>query len=874
MSKVVRLTNATLDVLEVLAGGDVVYGLQISARVNRPTGTIYPLLARLESLGWLQATWESDERRGRGPRRRYYQLTPVGQEQAASALRRRDPAASAGPAASGSAVPAASSRTEKPAVASPEPAPGERVSAEQVVRAFATALRALRADAGHPSLRAISTWARYSPAAVFDALSGRGLPTLPLVLAIVRACGGDPEEWQRRRILADQSIRLATWIPWAFEDFYPMGVEWVDRRLRLADLNADDRADVSQDVLLAVLQLWPDLSLISDLREWVSWRTDRLVRARESSASTRPLRLDERYERDSRTCADAAEAVVARTAARDLAGRLDPQTARMAFLRGHGYELREIADLLGVSRAAVESRLSRARHRIGLDAVTQERERYTAYLVHLRSEAGTPALRQIGTRIRYSHTHIASVLSGAQIPTWEFTERYVRALGGSLDTAWELWLNSTGRDAQHADDWVRAAARTGDMFTLWKLADQSERHGRTDQAAQVWRVAAQLGNRDAMVVMADLLDRQGKLKEAEQWLRHATKAGEPMAKQLLTHLLERTGQVDEALELWRRDSSQDGMHQLTRILERAGRVDEALAVWRWSADGRNTATRELAGMLNRHGRTKEAIALWEEACRAGSFWALREFATHIVETAGDRLARHDVRQVLRSWSPEARRELATLLEQMGHAETWRETLHGNGEPREQVAHDDSLDDSLELWQEPDGGIQTTAERYTIAQKQILARLIDTSLVDLPLETLLHRAPGGLADAQPPDGEEQRLHELAEAGDYRAARRLAEHLTEHGRTTEAIAVLQAPAASGNSDAAWRLAQLLADEGHLADLRVMADNGSDYAGWLLVARLARAKDWPQLHELAQARGRPYAPYAAERLAATDGPPTEET
>lgn len=63
------------------------YGLQICAAAGLPSGTIHPILARLQGLGWLESQWEcampQDERR---PRRRYYKLTGDGAEQARIAL--------------------------------------------------------------------------------------------------------------------------------------------------------------------------------------------------------------------------------------------------------------------------------------------------------------------------------------------------------------------------------------------------------------------------------------------------------------------------------------------------------------------------------------------------------------------------------------------------------------------------------------------------------------------------------------------------------------------------------------------------------------------------------------------------------------------
>jgi DNA-binding PadR family transcriptional regulator len=63
------------------------YGLQICTAAGLPSGTIHPILARFEKLGWLDSWWEdiNPEVEGR-PRRRYYRLTQEGAEQVRIAL--------------------------------------------------------------------------------------------------------------------------------------------------------------------------------------------------------------------------------------------------------------------------------------------------------------------------------------------------------------------------------------------------------------------------------------------------------------------------------------------------------------------------------------------------------------------------------------------------------------------------------------------------------------------------------------------------------------------------------------------------------------------------------------------------------------------
>src|ERR1700742_3591898 len=63
------------------------YGLEVGDAAGLPSGTIHPILARLERLGWLESHWEDVDPVPAGrPRRRYYRLTPDGTERARQAL--------------------------------------------------------------------------------------------------------------------------------------------------------------------------------------------------------------------------------------------------------------------------------------------------------------------------------------------------------------------------------------------------------------------------------------------------------------------------------------------------------------------------------------------------------------------------------------------------------------------------------------------------------------------------------------------------------------------------------------------------------------------------------------------------------------------
>jgi PadR family transcriptional regulator PadR len=86
-----RMTLPTQLVLRaMLAEPDQeMYGLQICRAAELPSGTIHPILARLEACGWLESRWEDINPGEEGrPRRRYYRLSADGAEYVRTALAR------------------------------------------------------------------------------------------------------------------------------------------------------------------------------------------------------------------------------------------------------------------------------------------------------------------------------------------------------------------------------------------------------------------------------------------------------------------------------------------------------------------------------------------------------------------------------------------------------------------------------------------------------------------------------------------------------------------------------------------------------------------------------------------------------------------
>lgn len=88
-----RLTRTMLTVLQYLqtATKPDTSGAAIQKATRVGTASLYPILAQLESVGWIGAEWEVlAEGEPVRPRRRYYHLTPSGRHAAHEALAAQD----------------------------------------------------------------------------------------------------------------------------------------------------------------------------------------------------------------------------------------------------------------------------------------------------------------------------------------------------------------------------------------------------------------------------------------------------------------------------------------------------------------------------------------------------------------------------------------------------------------------------------------------------------------------------------------------------------------------------------------------------------------------------------------------------------------
>jgi len=77
----VRISLQSLRVLEAFLAdpAEQLSGADVQRRSGLASGTLYPILLRLESAGWFVSRWEAVDPVSAGrPRRRLYRLTPSG----------------------------------------------------------------------------------------------------------------------------------------------------------------------------------------------------------------------------------------------------------------------------------------------------------------------------------------------------------------------------------------------------------------------------------------------------------------------------------------------------------------------------------------------------------------------------------------------------------------------------------------------------------------------------------------------------------------------------------------------------------------------------------------------------------------------------
>ena len=89
MKKIIPLAFGQVAILHAIADGNR-FGFDIMDATGLTSGTVYPALDKLESLGFLASHWEDVRaaRRDKRPARRYFDLTAAGATALAGALQR------------------------------------------------------------------------------------------------------------------------------------------------------------------------------------------------------------------------------------------------------------------------------------------------------------------------------------------------------------------------------------------------------------------------------------------------------------------------------------------------------------------------------------------------------------------------------------------------------------------------------------------------------------------------------------------------------------------------------------------------------------------------------------------------------------------
>ena len=81
------LSFATVAVMNAIAAG-ARHGFDIMDAAQLPSGTVYPILGRLEESGFVRSRWEapSTAQKAKRPPRRYYEITRAGEQALARAI--------------------------------------------------------------------------------------------------------------------------------------------------------------------------------------------------------------------------------------------------------------------------------------------------------------------------------------------------------------------------------------------------------------------------------------------------------------------------------------------------------------------------------------------------------------------------------------------------------------------------------------------------------------------------------------------------------------------------------------------------------------------------------------------------------------------
>ncbi len=94
MTKKPRITQQTLKILNIFMQDPKkeISGTDIRKQTKLMSGTVYPILLRLEKAQWLESEWEDIDAAMEGrPQKRLYKITNLGQQEACNAFKEISP---------------------------------------------------------------------------------------------------------------------------------------------------------------------------------------------------------------------------------------------------------------------------------------------------------------------------------------------------------------------------------------------------------------------------------------------------------------------------------------------------------------------------------------------------------------------------------------------------------------------------------------------------------------------------------------------------------------------------------------------------------------------------------------------------------------
>jgi hypothetical protein len=375
----------------------------------------------------------------------------------------------------------------------------------------------------------------------------------------------------------------------------------------------------------------------------------------------------------------------------------------------------------------------------------------------------------------------------------------------------------------------------GDGGPSWEHAEKLIKRlvelGRAEQAAAVLRPRALAGDDKAAFHLAALLVSQGRTSEAIAVLRPHSGVAEIDWR--LASLLSQEERTDDLIDLVRARTDagdHNASSHLADLLAEHGRIDE---LRRRADSGDEFALRQLADWLAEHGRAEELADLSDAHHHDLPFDYLSHWLADVLADQG----RTDwLRERADSGDESAPWRLAELLIDQGRMEELQERVDAGDRAAtwrlaQHLERQDRLEDAVDV-------LRAWGDAAD-AGEMLAGLLIKLSRVEEAIDALRAAADADdlttthrLAELLAEQGHFDELRERAKDGDTYAALRLADDMIAHARTDEAINVLRAAADADGGAAAWRLDELLAQEGRIDELRERADAG----GWQAARRLA--------------------------------------